>query len=134
MNMKIEQSALDSNQRISKKTLKRAWLITSLLIIFQMINFADKAVLGLVAESVMSELGMTSTQFGFIGSSFFFLFAVSGIIVGFIAQKVQTRWLILVMGVSWAILQFPMLLGGGAMALLVTRIVLDAAEGAACSI
>ena len=94
MNMKIEQSALDSNQRISKKTLKRAWLSTSLLIIFQMINFADKAVLGLVAESVMSELGMTSTQFGFIGSSFFFLFAVSGIIVGFIAQKVQTRWLI----------------------------------------
>ncbi len=134
MNMKIEQSAVDSNQRISKKTLKRAWLITSLLIIFQMINFADKAVLGLVAESVMSELGMTSTQFGFIGSSFFFLFAVSGIIVGFIAQKVQTRWLILVMGVSWAILQFPMLLGGGAMALLVTRIVLGAAEGPASSI
>lgn len=38
------------------------------------------------------------------------------------------------MGLSWAILQFPMLLGGGALALLVTRIVLGAAEGPASSI
>lgn len=134
MSMQSAKSQLDANQVLSKKHLKRAWLITVLLIIFQMINFADKAVLGLVAESVMSELGMTSTQFGFIGSSFFFLFAISGIIVGFLAQKVQTRWLILVMGISWAILQFPMLFGGGAMALLITRIVLGAAEGPASSI
>ncbi|TCM66608.1 sugar phosphate permease [Acinetobacter calcoaceticus] len=132
--MQIEKPNIDANRMISKKHLNRAWLITVLLIIFQMINFADKAVLGLVAESVMSELGMTSTQFGFIGSSFFFLFAISGIMVGFLAQKVQTRWLILVMGISWAILQFPMLLGGGAMALLITRIVLGAAEGPASSI
>lgn len=54
--------------------------------------------------------------------------------MGFIAEKVQTRWLILVMGISWAVLQFPMLLGGGAMALLVTRIVLGAPEGPASSI
>lgn len=134
MNVKVSRPEIDAKRGMSKQTLNRAWLITGLLILFQMINFADKAVLGLVAESVMSELGMTSTQFGFIGSSFFFLFAISGIIVGFIAEKVQTRWLILVMGISWAVLQFPMLLGGGAMALLVTRIVLGAAEGPASSI
>lgn len=113
---------------------KKAWLITALLMIFQMINFADKAVLGLVAESAMAELQMTSTEFGFIGSSFFFLFAISGVVVGFAAGKIQTKWIILVMGVSWAILQFPMLFGGGAMALLVTRIILGAAEGPASSI
>lgn len=134
MNTHIDPSESSLKKGISKKTMNRAWLITGLLIIFQMVNFADKAVLGLVAESVMSELGMTSTEFGFIGSSFFFLFAISGIAVGFIAQKVQTRWLILLMGLSWAILQFPMLMGGGAMALLITRIVLGAAEGPASSI
>ena len=134
MNMKVNKPEIDAKHELSKKMLNQAWLITGLLILFQMINFADKAVLGLVAESVMSELGMTSTQFGFIGSSFFFLFAISGIIVGFIAGKVKTKWLILIMGGSWAILQFPMLLGGGAMALLVTRIVLGAAEGPASSI
>lgn len=134
MNMQVGEKMQETGHLNKQKFLVRAWLITSLLILFQMINFADKAVLGLVAESVMSELGMTSTQFGFIGSSFFFLFAISGVFVGFIAGKVQTRWLILVMGISWAILQFPMLLGGGAMALLVTRIILGAAEGPASSI
>ena len=132
--MKIDEHGIDSSRIVSKKLMSRAWLITVLLIIFQMINFADKAVIGLVAESVMSDLGMTSTEFGFIGSSFFFLFAISGIAVGFIAEKVQTRWLLLVMGLSWAILQFPMLLGGGAMSLLITRIILGAAEGPASSL
>jgi len=132
--MKSENEIIDTDFKYRKRIMRKAWIITTLLVVFQMVNFADKAVLGLVAESVMSELGMTSTQFGFIGSSFFFLFAISGIIVGFVAEKIQTRWIILVMGLSWAILQFPMLFGGGAMALLVTRIVLGAAEGPASSI
>lgn len=113
---------------------QRAWLITALLVLFQMINFADKAVLALVAEPVMAELGLSATQFGFIGSAFFFLFAISGIAVGFLAGKVQTRWLLLIMGASWALLQFPMLFGGGLTTLLITRIVLGAAEGPASSI
>ena len=71
MNMQVDRSEIETKRGMSKKTLNRAWLITGLLILFQMINFADKAVLGLVAESVMSELGMTSTQFGFIGESSF---------------------------------------------------------------
>lgn len=113
---------------------RRAWLITGMLIIFQMINFADKAVLGLVAEPAMRELGMSSSQFGFIGSSFFFLFAISSIVVGLLAAKIQTRWILLSMGIAWAVLQFPMLMGGGITMLLVTRIILGAAEGPATPI
>lgn len=110
---------------------RRAWLITGMLVIFQMINFADKAVLGLVAEPAMSELGLSASEFGFIGSAFFFLFAISAVCVGFLAAKVPTRWILLTMGVLWSVLQFPMLFGGGAAILLVTRIVLGAAEGPA---
>ncbi|HEN8797498.1 MFS transporter [Pseudomonas sp. CM25] len=110
---------------------RRAWLITGMLVIFQMINFADKAVLGLVAEPAMGELGLSASEFGFIGSAFFFLFAISAVCVGFLAAKVPTRWILLTMGVLWSVLQFPMLFGGGAAILLVTRIVLGAAEGPA---
>lgn len=110
---------------------RRAWLITGMLVIFQMINFADKAVLGLVAEPAMRELGLSASEFGFIGSAFFFLFAVSAVCVGFLAARVPTRWILLAMGVCWSVLQFPMLLGGGAAVLLVTRVVLGAAEGPA---
>lgn len=118
----------------SGKITNRAWLITGMLIIFQMVNFADKAVLGLVAEPAMRDLGMSSSQFGFIGSSFFFLFAISSIVVGLIAAKIQTRWILLTMGVAWAILQFPMLMGGGITLLLITRVILGAAEGPATPI
>lgn len=113
---------------------RRAWVVTGLLVAFQIINFADKAVIGLVAGPAMKELGLTSGQFGFIGSAFFFLFSIAGIAVGFIAGKVPTRWILLTMGVSWAVLQFPILFGGGAAVLLVSRILLGAAEGPATPI
>lgn len=90
---------------------RRAWMVTSLLVVFQIINFADKAVLGLVADSAIKELGLTAGQFGLIGSAFFFLFAIAAVAVGFLAGKVSTRWILLTMGISWAVLQFPMLFG-----------------------
>ncbi|MFJ6419286.1 MFS transporter [Paeniglutamicibacter sp. NPDC091659] len=116
------------------KMNRRAWIVTGMLVVFQIINFADKAVLGLVADSAIKDLGLTAGQFGFIGSAFFFLFAIAAVAVGFLAGKVPTRWILLTMGVSWAVLQFPMLFGGGAAVLLVTRILLGAAEGPATPI
>ncbi|HJX78442.1 MFS transporter [Glutamicibacter sp.] len=116
------------------KMNRRAWIVTSMLVLFQIVNFADKAVLGLVADPAMRELGLTAGQFGFIGSAFFFLFAIVGVAVGFLAGKVSTRWILLTMGVAWAVLQFPMLFGGGAAVLLVTRILLGGAEGPATPI
>jgi MFS family permease len=110
---------------------RTAWIITGLLVVFQIIAFADKAVLGLVANYAIPELGITPVQFGFIGSAFFFLYAIVSFLTGIIATRVSVKWILLVMGVTWAVMQFPMLVGGGAAALLVTRIVLGGAEGPA---
>ncbi|AZG46652.1 MFS transporter [Gordonia insulae] len=109
----------------------RAWLVTGLLVLFQIIAFADKAVLGLVSTDAMPELGLTAVEFGFIGSSFFFLYAIVSVITGFLASKFSVKWILFTMGIVWAVLQFPMLLGGGAAILLITRIVLGGAEGPA---
>lgn len=113
---------------------RRAWLVTGMLIVFQIINFADKAVLGLVADPAMRDLGLSAGEFGLIGSSFFFLFAISAVAVGFLAGRAPTKWILLAMGLSWAVIQLPMLAGGGAAVLLVTRILLGAAEGPATPI
>lgn len=109
----------------------RAWIITILLVLFQIVAFADKAVLGLVAPYAMPDLGITPVQFGFIGSAFFFLYSIVSILTGILASKFSVKWILFVMGVTWAVLQFPMLLGGGAAILLVTRIILGGAEGPA---
>ena len=73
------------------------------------INFADKAVIGLVAIPLMQELKLSPSEFGLIGSSFFLLFSLSAIVTGFIANRVQARRLLLLMGLVWALTQFPMI-------------------------
>jgi MFS family permease len=108
-----------------------AWSIVVLMFLFMLVNFADKAVIGLAAVPIMQELQLTPSQFGLIGSSFFLLFSVSAIVTGFIANRVQTRWLLLVMGLVWALTQFPMLGSAGFATIVACRIVLGAGEGPA---
>ena len=57
----------------------------------------------------VQELQLSPSEFGLIGSSFFLLFSLSAIVTGFIVNRVQTRWALLVMGLVWALTQFPML-------------------------
>jgi MFS family permease len=110
---------------------RRAWLIVGLLFLFMMLNFSDKAIVGLAGVPMMKELGLTPRQFGLIGSSFFFLFSISAVIGGFVANRVQTRWLLLAMAVIWAPTQLPMIGSVGFATLLACRITLGAAEGPA---
>ena len=95
------------------------------------INFADKAVIGIAAVPIMQELQLSPRQFGLLGSSFFLLFAVSAIVTGFIVNRVQTRWALLVMGLVWALTQFPMLGTVGFATIVACRIALGAGEGPA---
>jgi MFS transporter, ACS family, D-galactonate transporter len=112
-------------------TPKGAWLIVALLFLFMMINFADKAVLGIAAVPIMQELRLSPSEFGLIGSSFFLLFALSAIITGFVANRMPARWLLAGMGLVWALSQFPMTGATGFGTLLACRIALGAGEGPA---
>lgn len=110
---------------------KGAWVIVTMLFFFMAINFIDKAVLGLTGVPIMKEFNLTPKQYGLIGSSFFLLFSVSAILVGFLVNRIKTRWALLAMALIWAAAQFPMLLGGGFTVLILSRIALGAGEGPA---
>jgi MFS family permease len=96
-----------------------------------LINFADKAVIGIAAVPIMRDLQLSPRQFGLIGSSFFLLFSLSAIVTGFIVNRFQTRWALLVMGLIWALTQFPMLGTVGFTTLIACRVALGAGEGPA---
>lgn len=113
------------------KPLKGAWGITALVFLFMLINFADKVVVGLAAKPIMEELGLKHDQFGFLGSSFFFLFAVAGVLGGFLANRMQTRHMLFGMAIVWSLVQFPMLASVTFETLIVCRILLGAGEGPA---
>jgi MFS family permease len=119
---------------IAQPTPKGAWKITFLLFLFMLVNFADKIVVGLAGVPIMTDLKLEPEQFGLLGSSFFFLFSISAIVVGFIVNRVATRWVLLALGTIWALAQFPMVGTVSFTTLLICRVILGAGEGPAFSV
>jgi MFS family permease len=113
---------------------KGAWTITFLLFLFMLVNFADKIVVGLAGVPIMTELDLAPDQFGLLGSSFFFLFSISAVAIGFLVNRVETRWVLLALALVWALAQFPMVGNVGFTTLLVCRIILGAGEGPAAAV
>lgn len=111
--------------------LGRAWIIVGMMVLFMLINFADKAVIGLVAVPMMKDLHLTNEQFGQIGSAFFILFSVSAALVGVLANRVSSKAVLTAMALIWAIAQMPMLGLVSLPTLLASRILLGAGEGPA---
>jgi len=118
----------------TQPTPKGAWTITFLLFLFMLVNFADKIVVGLAGVPIMTELKLEPEQFGLLGSSFFFLFSIAAIVVGFIVNRIATRWVLLVLAVIWALAQFPMVGTVSFTTLLICRVILGAGEGPAFSV
>jgi ACS family D-galactonate transporter-like MFS transporter len=110
---------------------RKAWTAVALVFLFMLINFADKAVIGLASVPIMRDLGLDHRQFGLLGSAFFLLFSLSGVVVGFLANRIGTKVLMLVMGVIWAAALLPMSVTANFAVLLASRVILGAAEGPA---
>ncbi|WP_405009133.1 MFS transporter [Kitasatospora sp. NBC_01539] len=109
----------------------RAWTVTALLVVFMMVNFADKSVLGLAADEIRADMGLSATDFGLANSAFFLLFSVAAVVVGLLADRVRPKWLLLGMAVLWSVAQVPAAIGGGLAVLIGSRVLLGAAEGPA---
>jgi MFS family permease len=108
---------------------KSAWTVTALLTGLATINFLDKIVLGMVAVPLMADMHLSPAGFGLVAGSFFWLFSTSTVLVGFLSNRVPTRWILLAMGASWSVLQIPQAFTTSMLALLFCRVILGAAEG-----
>lgn len=115
----------------TETTVRQRRTVVVLLFLFMLVNFLDKTVIGLAAVPIMRELNLTHLQFGAIASSFFYLFSLSSVLVGFVATRIAARWAIFGMGLVWGASQLP-LFGAVSPALLTaSRIALGAGEGPA---
>lgn len=109
----------------------RGWVVTIMLALFMVINFMDKAILGIVAKPLMAELNISPAEFGMIASSFFLLFSVSAICFGFIANRMSSKVVLLILAAIWGISQFPLAFAASVPLLLFSRILLGVGEGPA---
>ena len=107
----------------------RAWSMTGLVIFLYVVNYADKAVLGIIAQPLARELGMTSSQIGLVGSLFFVTFTVGGFFAGPLAKYLTLRWALLALGLIWSVVMLPLVVSASFVMLVVTRMLLGLAEG-----
>lgn len=96
-----------------------------------MINQVDKIVIGLVSVPVMKELNLSPAQWGVVGSSFFWCFVLSSIILGGMADSKNTKKMLTWMSLIWLVVQFATPFVSSLSLLVMTRMILGAGEGPA---
>ncbi|WP_137974401.1 MFS transporter [Pseudomonas sp. F(2018)] len=110
---------------------RQAWTIAFLLAFMMLVNFLDKVVIGLVGVPMTQELNLSPTEFGLIGGALHWLFAISAVVGGFLANRRPTRSLLLGMGLFWALIQLPMLFANSLWMIVACRVLLGIGEGPA---
>ncbi len=105
------------------------WIMIFLLLGLGVINFADKAVLGLAAVPIIKEMHLSPTQYGLVSGSLFWLFALSSVFVTAWSDRIGTKKVLALLATSWAIVQIATVFVFSFPALLLTRVVLGAGEG-----
>src|SRR6266700_1518371 len=105
------------------------WVMIALLFALGVINFSDKAVLGLAAIPIIKELHLSAIQYGLVSGSLFWLFSLSSVLVTAWADVVGTKKILALLATTWAIVQIATLFVMTFVGLLLTRVVLGAGEG-----
>jgi ACS family hexuronate transporter-like MFS transporter len=67
------------------------WVICALLFFATTINYVDRAVLGVLAPTLRTEIGWTDQEYGYISASFTLAYAIGFIFAGWFIDKVGTR-------------------------------------------
>lgn len=115
----------------SAPTRARAWTVVGMVVVFMMLNWADKSALGLTGVPIMDELHLDPERFGLLGSAYFFLYAVSTIAFGWVATRAKVNQVMAGLVVLWAVVLLPVAFAASFAVLLVSRITLGVGEAPA---
>ncbi|WP_271816373.1 MFS transporter [Cupriavidus sp. TA19] len=102
-----------------------------MLVLLAVVNWMDKAVLGMVAVPLMAELKLSPTEYGTLAGAIYFLFSFSAATVGFLANHRSAKWILFWMAALWSICQFSIWLAPSFAVILISRILLGLGEGPA---
>ncbi len=105
------------------------WIVLLLLFFGAIINFADKSIIGLAAVPIMKEFDLSYAEWGLVGSSYYWLFPITGIIGASMADRFGVKKVLGFIMITWTILQFGVLAIAALPLLIVYRILLGAFEG-----
>ncbi|MEH6943884.1 MFS transporter [Bacillus sp. JJ722] len=107
----------------------RKWIILFLLFLLNILNYADKAIIGVAAGPIMKDLNLTYEQWGLIGSSFYWLYFISTLLGGMLSDRLGPRKVLAYMAIIWMVAQFIPFVASGMALLLISRLILGLGEG-----
>lgn len=75
-----------------------------LLVVINIVNFYDRHILGALAEPMRKEFGLSDTQIGLLGTLFTLLYAVVGLPLGRLADRISRKKLLAAGATIWGLL------------------------------
>jgi MFS family permease len=105
------------------------WVVLILLFFGAVINFADKSIVGLAAVPIMKEFNLSYAEWGLVGSSYYWLYPVTGIFGAAWADRLGAKKVLGFIMLTWTVLQFGVLAITALPLLILYRILLGAFEG-----
>lgn len=105
------------------------WFVLAMIFALSVLNYADKSVLGLAAEPIMSHLHLNYDQFGLAGSSFFAAYSIGSIILGTLTYRFHTKYLLILIASGWTVSLVSAYLVESLVGLITIRVVLGFFEG-----
>lgn len=112
----------------------KAWGLTLVLGLVYLITYTDKILLGLVAQPLKEEFGLTASQIGLAGSVFYFAYVIGGLGSGILDKWAGLRWSMVLLSLVWAACMLPMVFAASFAVLMASRFVLGLAEGPSASL
>jgi MFS transporter, ACS family, hexuronate transporter len=109
--------------------MRMRWFILVLLFFGAVINFADKSIIGLAAVPIMEEFNLSYAEWGLVGSSYYWLYPVTGILGAAWADRLGAKKVLGLVMLTWTVLQFGVLAITALPLLIIYRILLGAFEG-----
>ena len=104
------------------------WWVCGLLLLATTINYMDRLTLNQMADPIMTHFGMDPRQYGQLESAFGMAFAIGAIIFGWLADRINVRWLYALAVLAWSLAGFCTGLSQGFLTLLLFRFLLGLPE------
>jgi ACS family hexuronate transporter-like MFS transporter len=104
------------------------WWVCGLLLLATTLNYMDRLTLNLMSVRIMERFGLDAREYGRLESAFASAFAIGAIIAGWLADRINIRWLFALSVLAWSLAGFSTGMAQGFVSLLILRFLLGLAE------
>ena len=82
------------------------WGVCGLLLLASSINYMDRQTLSTISVRITNEFGLTNQQYGQLEKGFGWSFAIGALVFGWLADRVNIRWLYPAVLLAWSAMGF----------------------------